>query len=356
MAAGGGGDALAALIVSHALRRNEHDLIVASFSWDRYLIDPIPGPRAVADFIGLCRITARTWEVTHESKLAAGGTSGLTLLARHTPARFALLDPSGGAVGLRAQLTELAEHVQADAITLVDVGGDVIAVGDEPTLSSPLADSLALAAVYDSGIPAHVVVAGPGLDGELTDADVRTALSTLGAERHRLSSADVTPYLEALNHHPSEATTLFAAAALGVSGRAEIRDRASLIPLSESAGEFFTVDCTAAITRNTVARHLTSSDSLAEAEAITTKICGRTELDHERLKARALSGTIELPATTDELCARFDAYRVAATSRGVDLGSFRRITEIIGRRRYDPQLIRTIAGELACKALPLCRL
>ena len=45
-----------------------------------------------------------------------------------------LLDPTNGVRGLRDQLAELAQAVSADSVTLVDVGGDIIAQGDEPEL------------------------------------------------------------------------------------------------------------------------------------------------------------------------------------------------------------------------------
>ena len=145
--AGGGGDALAALLVHHALAGpDDSQPIVASFSWDRYILDPQPGPRVPSDFRGLRRMTDRNWEVTADAQLGEGKSS-LALLARTTKARFVLLDPANGAKGLRAQLAELAEAVSADSVTLVDVGGDIIAQGNEPELLSPLADSMTLAAL-----------------------------------------------------------------------------------------------------------------------------------------------------------------------------------------------------------------
>ena len=116
-------------------------------------------------------MSRRNWEVTPDSKLAEGRSS-LALLARHTEARFVLLDPTNGVRGLRDQLAELAQAVGADSVTLVDVGGDIIAQGDEPELLSPLADSMTLAALDGLPVPGRVVIAGAGLDGELAEDDV----------------------------------------------------------------------------------------------------------------------------------------------------------------------------------------
>lgn len=148
-------------MVAHAVSGSNVEPIVISYSWDRYLIDPNPGPRTPADFRGLARLTSHCWEVQPDSSLPAGGVSGLALLARRTSARFVLLDPSGGAVGIGAQISELVDRFEADSVVLVDVGRDVAAHGTEPTLLSPLADSLVLAAMADIALPATVAVLGP---------------------------------------------------------------------------------------------------------------------------------------------------------------------------------------------------
>lgn len=356
VAAGGGGDALAALMVGSALGRTDHEPIVASYSWDRYLIDPTPGPRTLTDFTGLRRLTEHAWEVTRDSRLVTGGLSGLVLLARCTTARFVLLDPAGGSAGLRTQIHELAGYLSANAVTLVDVGGDIAARGGEPGLLSPLADSLALAAVAKVPIHTEVVVAGAGLDGELSREHVREEMAAAGAVRHRLGSSHVRDYLPALDHHPSEATTLLAAATLGVTGRVEIRDSAALVTLDADGAEMFVTSCDELIARNTAAGALLDSQSLDEAEAIVRGICGRTELDHERAKAATIDARPAEMLTPEELRNRLDAYRAKAASRGADLVTFRRLTEVLGSREYLPAQVRAVAGELAYDDLPLCRL
>jgi hypothetical protein len=127
---------------------------------------------------------------------------------------------------MREQVTELIEHFSVESVLLVDVGGDLIGIGTESDLRSPLADALALASLAHLPVPVRVAVAGPGLDGELSAAYVRSRCLMLGGELiGRLDGSDVEPCLPALAQHPSEATTLLAAAALGVVGRAEIREQ-----------------------------------------------------------------------------------------------------------------------------------
>jgi hypothetical protein len=46
----------------------------------------------------------------------------------------------------RAGLEELVEHLAPESIDPLDMGGDILARGGEPTLKSPLADAVTLAA------------------------------------------------------------------------------------------------------------------------------------------------------------------------------------------------------------------
>jgi hypothetical protein len=356
LAAGGGGDALAALIIRHAIEPAGAPPVVLSYSWDRYIIDPTPGPRSPLDFADLGRLTETCREVTAGSRLLTGGVSGLTLLAQHTHARFVLMDPTRGAAGIRQQLRELIDLLSADSVMLVDVGGDVAAHGNEPTLLSPLGDSLALAALTDLPVPTNAAVLGLGLDGELPDSDVRFDLAAAGASCLTLGPDEVKPYLVALEHHPSEATMLVAAAATHVRGQAEIRDTGALVHLTPASAEAYLLPSERLLDLNRVAQALQSSRSFAEAEAVTAALCGRTELDHERRKAHALAHNRPAEPPAADLRRRFEEYRHAAADRGVDFVSFRRLTEILGMHRYQPPAIRKVVEDSAFEHLPLCRL
>src|SRR3954451_14445648 len=113
VAAGGGGDAIAA----HAIARALHDdraPAVASYSWDRFVLDPAPGPRRAEDFDGLTQHAPGCWEVTRATRLRTGARSTLTIGAALTQGRWFLLDPYRGAVGVRQQLDSIADAIGAD--------------------------------------------------------------------------------------------------------------------------------------------------------------------------------------------------------------------------------------------------
>jgi hypothetical protein len=355
VAAGGGGDALAALFVHQALSSSSEMPVIASYSWDRFLLDPQPGPRCPADFHGLSQITARNWEVTPASYLVSGGQSTLTMLARHTSARFVLLDPREGAAGLRAQLAELVSELAAIHVTLVDVGGDVVAQGREPELLSPLADSMTLAALGSSDLPAQVAIAGPGLDGELAPATVRQRCADLGDHLHELLPAHVEPYLGALARHPSEASNLLAAAAFGVRGQAEIRDLAALVRVDDQSATIHVVEPSVLLKANEIANQMTMTKSLDEAEQVVISVRHRSELTHERRKAYDSRHRSEMP-DRPELARRYASYRQDAMSRGVSLLTFRHLAEVVGMSEYNPSLIRSLTATDAHRHLAICQL
>src|SRR4051794_8268878 len=146
IAAGGGGDAIAAAILHHALDDTGGRSAIATYSWDRLLIDPIPGPRDPSSFTGLEPVGSLNYRITADTTPIPPAGSTLPRLAAELDADLSLLDPRCGAQGLADQLSELRDQLGVDNITIVDVGGDILAHGDEPTLRSPLADSLVLAA------------------------------------------------------------------------------------------------------------------------------------------------------------------------------------------------------------------
>jgi hypothetical protein len=355
VAAGGGGDALASLLLSRQLSTGSKVPVVASYSWDRRILDPLPGPRSILDFEGVRQLTPHNVEVTASSRLRSGGQSTLSLLAGTiAAARFVLLDPHSGAVGMRRQIMELIQHFSFESVILVDVGGDLVATGSEDELRSPLADALALASLADLPAPVHVAVAGPGLDGELSPSYVRSRCTSLGGNLSaHLDGSHVEPYFSALAEHPSEATTLLAAAALGIAGKAEIRDNVDIVTVTDASAEIYTLSGSGAFAGNKLAQELTMTRSLAEAEAATLAVCGRCELDYERQKAAALP---QMTAPAAEMHRRLQEYWLSAATRGITLATFRRLTEVIKLPRYDPHLIRSMAGLHADKRLALCRI
>ncbi|MFD4607824.1 DUF1152 domain-containing protein [Streptomyces sp. NPDC058440] len=326
VAAGGGGDAVAAAMLHAALYGDEDQAVILTYAWDRLLVDPVPGPRGADNFTGLEPVTRCVWSVPATAEPIAPAGSTLPRLAAELPHTFALLDPHRGAEGVTRQLEELIDHLAPVSIDLLDVGGDILAEGDEPTLKSPLADALTLAACSQVNAPIRLLVAGPGLDGEVSPDDLRPLFGPLV---HSFTAQDVESVGSVLEWHPSEATAMLAATARGARGLCEIRDAGFAVPLTEEGPTVHEVDLDEAISRNTLARAIMTTATLDEAEAYSREICGFSEIDYERNKAAWLTEQPPTRLDSDDVLPRLDQFQREAHGRGVTHTTFRHIAEAL---------------------------
>ncbi|MGW7195831.1 DUF1152 domain-containing protein [Streptomyces chryseus] len=326
VAAGGGGDAVAAAMLHTALYGDGDQAVILTYAWDRLLIDPVPGPRGADDFTGLEPLTPAVWKVPAEARPIAPAGSTLPRLAAELPHTIALIDPRHGAEGITRQLEDLVTRLRPTSIDLLDVGGDVLARGDEPTLKSPLGDALTLAACCQVNAPVRLLVAGPGLDGELSHEDLR---GTLGPLVHTFTATDTDPISQVLEWHPSEATGMLAAAARGVRGTCEVRDAGLPIPLTDESPTLHEVDLDEAVSRNELARALMSTTNLDEAETLSREICGFSEIDYERNKALWLKEQRPTKLDAESVLPQLAEFEAEARSRGVTHTTFRHLTEIL---------------------------
>jgi hypothetical protein len=333
VAAGGGGDVVAAMMLDSARGAGARP-VVATYAWDRLLIDPLPGPRSVSDFYGLEQIAPGVWQVTGSTRPVPPAGSLLPRLAAELPATVLLLDPYRGAIGLRRQLIAAAELFAPSSMTLVDVGGDVVAEGHEPELKSPIADCLALATCADLPLPVDVTVLGAGLDGELPREYVIDRISAFGGGPSvLLGSQHVESVLGVFRWHPSEASGILAAAAFGVRGAVEVRDSGTRIEISDHSAMAFTIGAKTLAEASPMASRLAVTRDLDQAEAVVMSVCGRSELAVERTKAAGLRTSEPTVPDIQELRRRVAAFEQAAAARGSDFVTIRRLAEAVGAPR-----------------------
>jgi hypothetical protein len=342
VAAGGGGDVLAATMLHTAQdEAGSERPVIATYAWDRLLVDPLPGPRGVGSFSGLLRIGDQTVLVTPSSRPIPPAGSTLPRLAAQLPVRLMLLDPYYGGSGIVAQLHEALDVFGCDRVVLVDVGGDVAARGDEVELKSPLADTLALAACAALPVPAEVVVLGVGLDGELAADHVRVRLAAAGgACAFSLRPQHVTTLAEVFRWHPSEASGMLAAAVSGVRGLVEVRDGGMSILLDDQCAEVWTAPASSLAANSLLAPELTGTSTLDEVERVVRRICGSSEIDLEREKATRLLKDPRISITLAELDDRVRAFRAACRSRGSDFVTYRRLAESVRLPAKDYEWMR----------------
>lgn len=335
VAAGGGGDAVAASMLDAALYGDEDPAVVFTYAWDRLLVDPVPGPRGPGSFTGLRPLTRSVQVVPGAARPVAPAGSTLPRLAAELPQTFALIDPHHGAEGITRQLEELIQHLDPESIDLLDVGGDILARGDEPTLRSPLADALTLAACCQVNAPVRLLVAGPGLDGEIPAEDLH---DRMGPALLTFTAEHVEPVSSVLEWHPSEATAMLAATARGVRGLCEIRDAGLPVPLTDEGTTIHEADLDDALTHNELARAILATETLDEVEQHSREICGYSEIDYERNKATWLGTQPEQKLDPETTLRQLDQFEAHARARGVTHTTFRRLTEALdlnGKQRQD---------------------
>jgi hypothetical protein len=160
---GGGGDIVATVPTASYLEELGYEILHGSILWDRYIVDPKPGPRAIEELKN-CEIVNETIAIANSETRANGVRLTVSKAAKHF-GEVICLDITKGP----RKLAEGLKDFMGDEISLlvaIDSGGDVLAQGFESGLKSPLADAVSLAAI--SEIEDSVVgVFGFGSDGEL---------------------------------------------------------------------------------------------------------------------------------------------------------------------------------------------
>ena len=322
VAAGGGGDAIAATMLS---QWDSAAPVIATWAWDRLAVDPLPGPRGTDDFDGLRHPAHDVNLISPTTTPRPPGGSPLPRLAGALDAGLALLDPNAGCRGLVRQLRATAKWCGADRLTVVDVGGDALARPGDPGLRSPLADISTLDAAVETGLPTELIIVGVGCDGELQPALIHERLDELGARGPTPIRQDgarrVVPVLE---WHPSEATALVVMATLGYRGIVEIRDKGLPVALTDQASSTWDLLGARCVPASALARAIASTESLRELEDVFRDAYGVDELEYERHKAAEIASGDRRPAHNTA------SFLAEAASRGVDWVTRRRLREATG--------------------------
>ena len=295
---GGGGDVAATLALAEPLRRlhGAHP-VVGGVSWERNAVDRHAGPRRIAEIAGVVDELA-------PAAVLAGPDTRVGERAGDAEVRFAesraaeltgestvLVDPCEGPAAVADGLAAAIEHLEADLLVLVDVGGDAIAHGNEPGLSSPLCDAVLLAAgaeLAEQGVSVLGAVFGPGCDGELTLDEVLARVAEIAAGGGSAGARGLTEpaaaELEAaVAAIPTEASALPLRCYRGETGTALIRGGRRRVELSPLCALTFFFDVAVALeTTARLARAVRGATGLESANDVLHGLGVRTELDLER--------------------------------------------------------------------------
>lgn len=264
------------------------DAVLGGLTWERSVVDPLPGPRPLAE-IEDARALNEAVALAGPATTGRGGFRfAESRVAELTGRDVVLVDPHPAPALVGAGIDAAARELGCDHVVLLDVGGDVLAHGDEPGLGSPLADALLLAAAPAVDLPVTLAVWGAGCDGELTPAEVLDRLAEVWSAGGALGTLGLTPegcdrVAPLAEQIPTEASAMALRCARGATGSVPIRRGRRTVPLGPLGGLVFLLDCDAALrSAARLADAVRDCGGLLDGNAVLTRMGVRTELDWER--------------------------------------------------------------------------
>jgi hypothetical protein len=291
LGAGGGGDVVGALAIARMCEQLGTPFVLGGVAWERIVVDPEPGPRATDEISGGRALGARAVLARQQTTTADGVTFSESLMAAHLGAETVLLDITAGPAGAAEGMDSACEELGCDLVVIADVGGDIIAAGDEPGLASPLCDAVMVAGAVAARTPAILAVTGAGCDGELTPQEVLRRVAAGAAEGAWTGTWSPSPAIadevgRAAEANTTEASMQLVRCARGETGPTPIRGGRRTVELTPvGALAFFFALGENPPAYAPLAGHVHGTRALEEARAALAAQGIRTELDYERDRA-----------------------------------------------------------------------
>jgi len=270
-------------------------------AWERFPIDPYPGPRSLDQIRGGKHLGPAAVLADENTTTPEGVPFSESRMAAFICSETVLLDVTPGSAAVAESIAGAAKILGCDLCLLVDVGGDVLAQGDEPGLASPLCDAVMLAAAghLAEKLPTVAAVFGAGCDGELTPDEVLERVGELARAGALLGAWGLTPAVAeqieaAARSVPTEASLMAVRCARGESGTARIRSGKRTVQLTPLGALTFFFDPVLAVREVApLARAVAEAATLEAAQEVLTRGGVRTELDLERARARGEQPPLE---------------------------------------------------------------
>lgn len=287
--AGGGGDVVGALYMYLKVRKMGGTPILGAAVWERYSVDPYPGPIPLEAMVNVEPIGWSAALVTGSSYALRFGREVRPQLVRVASAineRALFIDLSKGAEGVREAIEAAKEALGVEVAIGVDVGGDILALGCEEGLWSPLADMVSLAGLHTSSVDRLLAVHGPGADGELSTELVLSYVADVARRGGLLGvyglEADEAELLESVvKEVVTEASLMPLLAFRGELGPRKMRDGSRQVSLSPVIATTYVMDVDAVYERSQLAKLVDGTRGISQARQALNERCVYTELDLE---------------------------------------------------------------------------
>ena len=307
--AGGGGDILGATLVWDRLRRLGADALLGSVVWERFTVDPFPGPIPLEMLAGAEPLGWSIALVDGETVALRYGSTLRPQIVRVAGAlgvRAVYLDLSKGERGLRQAFEDARRELGVEVLVGVDTGGDMLAKGCEDDLWSPLADAISLSAMARSGLESHVVILGPGADGELPTEQVLEYIAGIAGMGglEEVFGLDKTGYTLARRIEDkvvSEAGKIPLRAFEGRTGTVTIRGGTRRVRLSPVLASAYLLSAEKAWKWTPLPRLVEGTAGIGQASQALNQACVVTELDLEQELSRLREKGSSRPVSLDEI-------------------------------------------------------
>lgn len=297
---GGGGDIVGTIPTAKLLENFGVGHVMGGLSWERSVIDPVPGPRKFNETRNARKINDTVWYSNHKTTTSTGVKFAESRISEIYGKETLLVDVNYGVKEVVNGLLDAAEKLDADLIVGIDVGGDAIAFGNEPGIMSPLADAIMTASLseLEKRIDTIMGVFGFGCDGELTMPELEKSIRKIAKEGGLLGSWGITHETlkeleKVVEIVPTEASRLPVEAAKGIFDRTTIRSGRRSVSLSIISTITFYLSPSVVFEKiSKPARTVSECRSLAEANEALHKLGLKTELDYELERLCYGSGSI----------------------------------------------------------------
>ena len=301
---GGGGDIVGAIHVYLWLRRLGAEVFLGAIPWERFTIDPIPGPIRLREILNAEILGKFSAKINGNSRAIRGDNVvdfQAACVARKLGISVYVVDGSRGAQGILKGFHELIKMLNIDLIIGVDVGGDVLATTEDAhNLWSPLMDSLALAALAQvTNINTALAIHGISADGELPLSRALERVSQIAKsngiiEIHGLSKADIPILEEVLKTCYTEASKIPIDVFKGLCGTISIRSGSRIVDASIVQAMTIILDTDIVFKSSPLAKAVAHTSSIEEANEALHRLGLYTELDLEWDLYRLLNQGIEI--------------------------------------------------------------
>ena len=286
---GGGGDVVSAAMLGLWFRRYGFKTFIGAVAWERFVIDPLPGPLPFNTFYNIKKVSDNVIAVTKDTYAIRGSKKikpQVAYVSEVINEHVYVIDLWGGVNDYRDGVNKLIEYLDIDAIIIVDVGGDILATGHEDNLWSPLADSMGLAC-FNSFNNCVLAVHGLGADGELDPSYLLSRISLIAREGGLLGAKGITLYEarvleQILSKAISEASKIPLLAYKGFYGEYPVRKGTRKVYVTPLQTITFFLDVHVVYKNSPIALIVDNTNSLEEANSKLNSLGIYTEYNLEK--------------------------------------------------------------------------